>query len=66
MVLQVGSFITSSNWLSAWEVIILESHLSENAEGNAEILMDPTCSTLARLSLRALWKSCHFHAKVIW
>lgn len=66
MVLQVWCFMASSNWLTAWDVIILESCLSENTEGNAENLMDPPCSTLACLSLRALWKSCHFHAKVIW
>lgn len=65
MVSQVWCSMTSSHWLSAWEVIILESLLSKIADRNAETLMDPTCSTLACLSLRALWKSCHFHAKVM-
>lgn len=51
MVSKVWCFMTSSNWLTAWKVIILESCLSKIAEGNAETLMDPTCSTLACLSV---------------
>lgn len=66
MVSQVWCFMTSSNWLTAWEVIILESCLSKIAERNAETLMDPTCSTPACLSLRALWKSCQSNLIKWW
>ena len=55
--------MTSSNWLTAWEVIILESCLREQCvckitEGHAETVMYPTLACLSQSSVEKLSLAC--------